>query len=405
MGPSVFVCSSALEHNLRHLLNVAQNNLGTRGPAVAFPVIKANAYGHDAAQVASFLAQKFTKDSLPIFCVARSAELGPLLALNSDRDFLVLSQMDWDWHLQHASTPHVIWTLASFDDLELWQQKGSRIPELSRVHLKINSGMNRLGLSLNQFESILPLLKKCVQQGLKIEGIFTHFWNSDAKTSEDSLQQLDVFAKAIELLNAHGMLNDKTWIHAENSASLRWRLPLPERGRVAFRPGIHLWGYGLDRDYEEHDETCAKLQSAFAVGAPVRQMRTLSLGEGLSYGWKFKSSQDQTYVASVPLGYADGIPRSLSWDGQGKPRGFLVIEGKSCPIISTVTMDMVMVAVDLSTFQKFHNKQNVFAYWIHPEHQSVSLVASRLHTITYEVLCMISTRLPRLMRDSFEDLP
>lgn len=395
----VFVSARDLEHNLRGLMAVV-------GGRAAFPVIKANAYGHDAAQVAALLAGRFSIGDVPMFCVARSAELVPLLALPVDQDFLILSHFDWEWHLDHPHHEGVVWSLTSREDLEKWRSRARDLPQLSRVHLKINTGMNRLGVSLTQLTAMLPFLKTCVSEGLQLEGIFTHFWNADGDTATDTEAQVAQFATAVKLLSDAGLVHSFTWIHAENSAALRWHLAMPRVGRLAFRPGIHLWGYGINEDYLQRDEVALSLRPALAVAAPLRQVREIQRGEGLSYGWAYCNQQDSLWVATVPLGYADGIPRAMSWDGDGSPRGYLIVEGKRCPIISTVTMDMVMIALETSLVSKLQTDGDaVVAYWIHPEHQSVSKVAGFTNMITYEVLCRLSARLPRRFVDSWEELP
>lgn len=399
MGPSVFIFTKALEHNLRHLIKVAAGR-------PVFPVIKANAYGHDAVQVALFLSSAFSKKEVPMFCVARSTELLPLWNLPIERDFLILSQVDWDWHLSQKPHENIVWTIASKEDLEVWQSKARGSKYLQRAHLKINTGMNRLGFSIQELKDVLPLLKSCLAEGLLLEGIYTHFWNSDDVSDKDSKHQVEQFAQGLKILEAAGVVNSHTWIHAENSAALRWKLSFPGMGRLAFRPGIHLWGYGLDERYSQTDESCKNLIPALAVGAPIRQLRELKQGEGLSYAWRFRCSNPSTWIASVPLGYADGIPRSLSWDGKGLPKAYLIINQEKCPIVSTVTMDMVMVEVSKNLAVAINkNKNPTYAYWIHPEFQRASnLAQNTLNTITYEVLTMISSRIPRVVKNTLEEI-
>ncbi len=397
MGPSAFVCADALIHNLRHLIEVSAGR-------PAFPVIKADGYGHGAVPVAKLFARSFSITEVPFFCVARTCEAELLANLKLQQKILILSQVDWDWHAHNPqASAGISWVLTSPHDLEIWFARRSELSHLDQIHLKINTGMNRLGLNLADLENMLPALRKAVDAGLVIEGVMTHFWNADAACGQDSRDQMQVFASAISLLERHSFVNDKTWIHVENSAALKWHLDIPAIGRAAFRPGIHLWGYGLNNEYFTSDETAKALRPALALGAPVRQVQSLASGAKLSYGGRFQNkSVEAIRVATIPLGYADGISRSLSWDGQGAARGYLTIDGKRCPIISTVTMDMVMVQLSASITNLNSDK---FAYWIHPDYQNVYDIADSLQTITYEVLCRISHRVPRVLVESWGDLP
>jgi alanine racemase len=395
MGPTAFVCSSALVHNLQHLIKVA-------GGRPAFPVIKAHGYGHDAAQVASLYAHHFSLDEVPIFCVARSSEASALTGASLKQDVLILSSIDWVWHEENPSH-NILWTMADFQDLEEWQNRRHRLAHFGRMHLKINTGMNRLGITPAELKENLATLKKAKADGLKIEGLMTHFWNSDADTDQDVQNQQKLFSECHQWLLQEKILSDSAWVHSENSAALRWKLTTQASTREAFRPGIHLWGYGVDAKYSANDLVTKELIPAMAVGAPLRKIFSLNPGQSLSYGWRFQNTSKQTRrVATIALGYADGIDRSLSWDGTGTPKGCLYIHGVACPIISTVTMDMVMVLLD-DSLKNLSTK--TFAYWIHPEHQSVYDHASRLKSISYEVLCRVSYRLPRLYLESFGSLP
>ncbi|HVJ64700.1 MAG TPA: alanine racemase [Bdellovibrionota bacterium] len=387
MGPTAFVDTSALAKNLRLLMGAA------RGKA-AFPVIKAQAYGHDAALVARALSAQFTVDEMPYFCVARSTELATLAPLGLPQKLLLLSEVDWDWHAQNSHLSSLAWALVSLGDLRRWTENRTRVSTLNHVHLKINTGMNRLGLREGDAREWMPKLKSAVREGLVVEGVMTHFWNSDASTPADTEAQAKSFSRVLKLLESEGLLSPTTWVHAENSAALRWQLPSDAKARWAFRPGIHLWGYGLDAEYRRTDKFSRLLSPAMAVGAPIRQIQTLAPDEGLSYGWRYRHTGSGSYrVATVPLGYADGIPRDFSWDGRGSAKGFLVVRGKLCPIISTVTMDMVMIKLDASIANAVN--EETYAYWLHPKYQTAYDIAEQMRTISYEVLCRVSARVPR----------
>ena len=397
MGPTAFVDTSALARNLRLLMQAARGK-------VAFPVIKAQAYGHDAALVARALSAEFSVDQMPYFCVARSTELAPLALLGLPQKFLLLSEVDWEWHAQNSHVANLAWALVSAGDLRRWTEHRARVTTLNHVHLKINTGMNRLGLREGDVRELLPKLKAAVRDGLVVEGVMTHFWNSDAGTSADTETQAQTFARVLKLLESEGLLTETTWVHAENSAALRWQLPSETKARWAFRPGIHLWGYGLDAEYRRVDKFTRQLSPAMAVGAPIRQLLTLAPEEGLSYGWRYRHAGPSSYrVATVPLGYADGIPREFSWDGRGSAKVFLVVKGKLCPIISTVTMDMVMIKLDAGIANAVN--EDTYAYWLHPKHQTAYDIAEQMRTISYEVLCRVSARVPRRAIAGEGDLP
>jgi len=395
MGSYAYISKSALLENMRVLKAAASGS-------VPLPVVKADAYGHSNKIVLRELTKAYSKADLPMFCLARLSEAKGLADKFSDRDFLIFSAFEWDQAEKLKHLKNIVWTLADFSDLKKWAELSEEAQAaFSRVHINVNTGMNRLGIAPNKLKELCLRLERTK---LKVEGVYTHLWDSDAITEIESQKQLVVFKGALKSLQEAKIITSDTWVHIDNSAAIRWSLDLGGYGRRAFRPGIHLWGLGLDQAFYDRDNFVKKLKPVMAVGAEVRQARKIHAGEGLSYGWRMKAESD-IFVASVPLGYADCIDRFFSWNGKGPHNGSLWIKGFECPILSTVTMDMVMVKIDKMIFSELEQGKVLHAYWIHPKYQSAYDIASKLQTITYEVSCRVQQRIQRVLVEDWGQLP
>lgn len=241
--------------------------------------------------------------------------------------------------------------------------------ERLRVHIKINSGMNRIGFSPDQLDEAFEAASL---PQLSVEGIFTHFACADEPSEDPTLEQISRFDRALSYLRGRGV--DFRTVHAYNSAAgIRF-----EPKYDAVRSGIVL--YGLCPS-----DCCGYegLIPAMQLITYVAQVHTLARGERVSYGWEFEADHDMT-LATLPIGYADGYIRAYK-------NGYAVINGKRAPIVGRICMDQLMV--DISGIDGVRCGDE--ALMMGGDGISADELAASANTINYEVTCLISKRVGR----------
>jgi alanine racemase len=267
-------------------------------------------------------------------------------------------------------------------DLETTQEIAAAARQLgkrARVHLKVNTGMNRLGVTPDE---AAPLLRAMGQlDRLEVEGIFTHFATSD--TDRDFAEvQFGVFATLLDELGAAGLRPPIA--HAANSAAT---LTMPHTHLDMVRCGITL--YGLDPD-EDDTPLPAGFVPALSWKAQVAQVRHLQVGDAVSYGREFVADRPMT-VATIPVGYADGFPRRpYHW-------GSVLIHGQFAPILGRVCMDQCVVDVtQIAAVESVRQGDEVVIIGRQGEAEiSAAEAGRRIGTINYDVVSRILARVPR----------
>ncbi|MBQ7700408.1 MAG: alanine racemase [Clostridia bacterium] len=238
-----------------------------------------------------------------------------------------------------------------------------------RAHIKINSGMNRIGFGPDQLDEALFSAKL---PQIDCEGIFTHFACADGESDEPTLLQTDRFDKAVSFLKENGV--KFSLIHAYNSAaSIRFA---PKYDAV--RSGIVLYGM--------QPSDCCKINGLIPVmtlKTCVAQVHELKAGERVSYGWEYEADSDRT-LATLPIGYADGYIRAYK-------HGYALIHGKRAPIAGRICMDQLMVDVTGIENVKCGDE----AVMMGGGGISADELADAANTINYEVTCLVSKRVER----------
>ena len=324
-------------------------------------IIKANAYGHGYKQVAEAL-----KDNphIAMYGVATLKEAIDLRKIGIDKDILVLGAIhEEDEHL--AVEYDISLTMFSFEYLQALQKQHSGNKPV-KIHIKLDTGMNRLGFkTLADYQS---LMRNIDSQVFDVEGIFTHFATADDPSQDDEYQkQVDMFHNIVK--------NHKfKYIHCQNSAAMLYH---PEYQSNLSRIGIAM--YGVDPTGEENDE----LKQVMSLYSQVAMVKIVPKGEKIGYGMTYQTKDDE-YIATIPIGYADGLIRA----NQGRN---VYINGKYYPIVGRVCMDQIMVKIDENV--KVHDKVEIFG-----EHISLSSMAKDLQTIPYEITCLISERVERIYK-------
>ncbi len=367
------VSRSALRSNVAQLRRLAPHSS-------LMAVVKANAYGHGAVPTALTLVSA----GVHSFAVATLGEALELRAGGIALPILVLGYTP-AWQADEALDGDV--TLTIFDPATAQELEAAAARRRRRlaVHVKINTGMNRLGVQPAQAPALLIHLQGLPH--LHVEGIFTHFATSDELDKRYSELQFARFSRLLEQLAAARLRPPLA--HCANSAAL---LTLPQTHLDLVRSGIAL--YGLDPDKDE-----CRLPPGFTPAlcwkAIVTQVTTLPAGEPISYGREYTTSRD-TRVAVIPVGYADGFPRKPhTW-------GSVLIRGQAAPIVGRVCMDQTVVDVTQIEAASGPLAQGEEVVLIGRQGEatlSAEEVSARVGTNNYDIVSRILARVPRLYKD------
>lgn len=358
------VDGAAIEHNVAALVAEV-------APAQVWAVVKANGYGHGAVPV----AQAALRGGASGLCVALVQEALELRAAGVSARILVLSEQP----------PEELARAVGLDlDLTVYSAAQCRAIEASgavaqRVHLKIDTGMHRVGASPDDAVAMADAI--AASAGMQLEGVFTHLAVADEPDHPFNAVQLDRFRQVVVALDAAG--HRPPHVHAANTAAA---LALPAARGTLVRVGIGTYGLLPGPGVQQHVRRTG-LRPALSLHARVSHVQRVTAGERVSYGLRHTFAEATT-VATVPLGYADGVPRSLWRDGE------VLVGGRRCRIVGVVTMDQLMVDVgeldvavgDPVTLLGSQGDETV----------TVDEWARHTGTIDYEIACGVSARVQRL---------
>lgn len=249
-----------------------------------------------------------------------------------------------------------------------------------RVHVKVDTGMARLGLRAEDIDGIVRFCEHIATlPGLIFEGIFTHFATADSADQTYALRQLDRFERVLAALDARGLR--PPLVHAANSAAA---LTLPQARYDMVRPGIAIYGLSPSDEVRLPEG----FRPALAFKTQVAQVKDIPAGEGISYGATY-ITPSPTRIAVLPVGYADGFRRApRNW-------GEVLIRGQRAPILGRVCMDQCMV--DVTHIPGVRQGDEVVLIGRQGEDElTADEVARRLGTIAYEVTSELLARVPRI---------
>ena len=343
-------------------------------------VVKANAYGHGAVEVARTLAAAGI-DMLGVALVEEGVELrsegveAPILVMG------LLPADDVAGALEFDLIPTVDGP-ASAAEVE------ARAAELNctvAVHLKIDTGMNRLGVRAEEAAEAAAAIGR--MEHLTLEGAYTHFACADRAADKTSSEQLARFAAALDAMRGVGVR--PPLVHAANSSAV---LTLPESHFAMVRPGLALYGihpcpYGPAAGKAAEG---APLRPALALKTRVACLKRVRTGEGVSYGHRWRARRESV-IGVLPIGYADGYPRAVS-DG-----ATALAAGRLVPVAGTVCMDATMVDLtDVAEARPGLEVTLIEAASASP--LSVAALAALAGTIPYEILTVLGKRVPRVYR-------
>ena len=364
------VSAEALRENLTAARKLAS-------PAEVLAVVKANAYGHGAVQVGRVLEGENVA-MLGVALVEEGVELrnagikSPILVMGGSYENGYQQLVDHRLTATLFRREHIAGlTLAA-------QRSGTR----ALAHLKLDTGMSRLGVQSDELPEFLQLLKANTET-IELEGFLSHFANADVENDSLTAHQIDRFAKGLGAVRAAGF--DPRFRHLSNSAGLLGRTQGLEINLV--RPGLML--YGLVPDGWLTDK--AVLQRVLAWKTGVMHLKTIQPGTAVSYGGAWVADRPSV-IATLPIGYADGFSRVYSG------RASVLIRGRRAKVVGRVTMDMCMV--DVTDIPEVKLGDEVVILGSQGKEQiTAEELAELAQTLHYEVLCSLGARVPRLLVD------
>lgn len=339
-------------------------------------IVKANAYGHGAAEVAKAL----DRAGADYFGVALMNEAVQLRVEGITKPILILGWTPWEDY-ERGLDYGITLTIFSLEEAELLSKISIEKKTKARVHLKIDTGMGRLGLTPGE-KGIRDCVKIMALPGIYVEGIFTHLAKADEREKTYTINQIKLFSEFVR--EAENIAGRKFQIkHAANSAAV---IDHPEAHFDLVRPGIML--YGLKPSAEVNLKKLELLQ-AFTLRGRISHVKRVQSGVPISYGGKFVTARESV-IATLPLGYADGYSRLLS------QKAFILYKGQRAPIVGRVCMDQLMFDATELTHEVQQGDMVTLIGADHDNFIPVDELAEILGTINYEITCMISARVPRV---------
>lgn len=355
---------------IRHNINEVRKQIQNKTKIMA--VVKADAYGHGAVPVAKAL-----EDRVDAYGVALIEEAIELRNAGIDKSILILGHTGEEWYdeLVKHQISQTVYTLEMAEKLSKRAEvQGKKVP----VHIKLDTGMGRIGFapterSLDEVQQIAGL------PGLVIEGIFTHFARADEKTIEPAREPFSRYMDFVSRLEKRGI--EIPIKHVSNSASI---LSFPEANLDMVRSGILT--YGLYPSEEVPREKLS-LRPAMEWKALISYVKDVEPGTSISYGGTF-TAEHPMRVATVPIGYADGMKRDLS--GKGR----VLVHGEYAPILGRVCMDQFMIDVTEIPEVKMGDIVTIFGK-DGDRRIPVEEIAAMSHSFNYEFVCSVTNRVPR----------
>ncbi len=363
---TVTVDREALAHNFSAMCDLV-------APAVVCGVVKADGYGHGAA-TAGRAAVAGGAEKLAVALVQEAAELRDS---GIDVPILLLSEPPAD-EVAEAISLGVDFVVATPEAIDAVAAGGRG----ARLHLKIDTGMHRVGCSPSDAEQIVDRIEG--DRSVSLVGLATHCPVADEVDRTYTEAQIARFTALVDTLR--GRISSSPIVHAANSAAA---MAFPEARFDMVRVGIA--GYGASP--ARHLDGVVDLRAAMELRSVVSALRVVDAGEGVSYGHRWRAERPTT-IATVPLGYADGIRRS-----SGRCGVEVLHRGARRPVVGQVTMDQLMIALGGPEVDAAVGDEVVLIGAQGDEEITATEIADRLGTISYEVFCDLTPRLPRLPRN------
>jgi alanine racemase len=360
----------ALRHNVATLV-------AHLAPQQLWAVVKADAYGHGAVECARVALQSGAHG----LCVALVQEGIELRQAGINAPILIMSEQPEE-QFRDIIQYGLIATLYNESTIVRFARMASELEIMASVHVKVDSGMHRVGVQPDNAVRVASLVAE--SQWLTLEGMFTHLATADVANTQFAQQQVSVFTRAVEQVRAFEI--EVRHVHVSNSASAIRKLDSGIDCTMA-RVGIAMYGIPGDAATNSFGAVHQlELRPVMSVHARVSHVQRVAAGQGVSYGLKRPLESDAT-IATLPLGYADGVPRGL-WES-----GSVLINGTRRAFAGVVTMDQFLV--NCGNDEVSIGDEAVLIGEQGPECITANDWANKMGTIGYEIVCAISARMPR----------
>jgi alanine racemase len=358
--------------NMAYNLNLLKEKLNTNTRIIG--VVKADAYGFGAVEVSKFLVS-FGIDMLAVSVLTEGIELRragikvPILIFN------YVGIENYDMLFEYDLTP----TVCSLPFAKELNRVASLSNRVKKIHINIDTGMTRLGVAIEDLSSFLKELK--VLGNLEIEGVYTHFSCADMDDDEYTNNQIDKFKQSCEMIQQVGI--EGVSLHIANSAAVMKEIGC---NYDFVRIGAAMYGFN-PKENMLRCKLSKSLRGALSFKTIVGHLKRVKANTGVSYGATYVTNKD-TIIATLPVGYADGVRRLLSNKGQ------VLINGQRANIIGTIAMDQMMVDVTDIKSVKVGDEVVIIGKQ-GDEEITLGDVAKLSDTISYEIASLISRRVPR----------
>lgn len=353
---------NALDHNYQYLISRLKPGIRILG------VVKAGGYGSEASAIATEL-QRLGADYLAVAYVSEGIDLRnagvelPILVLHPQ-------PVNFEKMIERCLEP----ALYSFRVLKAFLAQAASLSQSHYpIHLKFNTGLNRLGFASQDVKKVVQLIKG--SNAVRVKTVFSHLAASEDMDEQDFTKgQIEAFERIRE--NIISRLEYRPWFHQSNTSSI---LNYPQAHFDMVRTGIGLYGYGNSPEEDRNLRPVTTLKSV------ISQIHQVAAGETVGYNRAFKAEQTMR-TGTIPIGHADGIPRSL-----GNKKGYVLINGRKASIIGNVCMDMIMI--DLTGVECREGDEVI----VMGKELPATRIADSSQTISYEILTAISRRIPRVI--------
>ena len=348
----------------------------TGKPTPLMAVVKANAYGHGAVECARAL-EAVGADWFGVALVEEGVELRqagikqPVFCLGG------FWRTQSELVLEHNLTP----ALFRMDLTEELNERAKAAGQVVNFHLKVDTGMGRLGVQMNELKEFAQALQRF--DFIRLDGVMTHFADADSAESDYTEQQIHRFDEAVLLLRKLGF--KPTWFHLANSAGLH---AYPQAHGNLARAGAAM--YGLVRDVLSPRQEALPLKPVMSLHSRIVLLKTIPAGISLGYGSTF-TAQRESKIATLPVGYADGYRRALS------NKGHVIVRGQYAQVVGRVSMDLTLLDVTDVADVQLGDEITLLG-----EQQGLQIcaedLAEQVGTISYEIVTGISARVPRVYK-------
>ena len=360
----VIIDSEALRSNIR----LIQNHLPSNTPVMA--MVKANAYGHGIIECSKIAVE----EGIDYLGIAFASEGVQLREAGIDSCIVLMTPPEPE-ELDALISHQLETIICNADTMSILSEKAIEKHTTINVHLFIDTGMHRDGINPVETLAMAQLINAL--PGLNLKGVCTHFATADSSDTSFMLEQKEIFEECLQVLREHDCMPEL--VHIGNSAAL---IRMPKQIGTLARPGLSIYGYSpIQENFEG-------LKPVLQLSSKVMSIRSISKGESVSYGRSFIAQKD-TKIATVPIGYGDGLFRGLT----GSLR--CIIEGAFYPVVGNICMDECMVDIGDSDVKV--GSKVTFIGNDGSVSQSAEDLAMLANTIPYEITTAISARVPRII--------